>query len=134
MNGSGVLDRVSLVDGAAIRLGGTEFLFRHRSSQTESLRDTNWVLAGDTETFEIPYLDEVSIGSDYLSDIVISAPSVASLHCTLIFSPQGLQLRPQGGALVTVNDETIAESNVRTLQRGDLIILGDVEFALMAKP
>ena len=133
VNGSGVLGRVPLVDGTAIRLGGTEFLFRHRSSQTESARDMNWVLVGDTETFEIPYLDEISIGSDYMSDIVINAPSVASLHCNLVFTAHGLQLRTQGGSPVTVNDESLVASDVRTLQRGDLIILGDVEFALMTR-
>lgn len=131
IDGAKRLRRTPLRDNTAIRFGHTEFLFRLRSDPGQSALETKWALAGDNEVFAVPALQEVMIGSAVSCDVAINDASIQFQHCTLQFTREGIQIRPQAGAEVWVNDERLSANKATVLRQGDLITLGSVELALI---
>ena len=134
INGTAVAGKTPLASSASLRFGHIDFEFHRREDPGALAQRKHWALAGDQQTFALSDRQRISIGRDPACDIALDDPSVEPRHCTLAFTRQGLCLTPAPGAFVSVNDQVLAASTPRPLAQGDLIVIGQSEFGLIATP
>ena len=134
INGIPAAGKTRLASSASLRFGHVEFEFRRREAPDANARRKQWALAGDERTFPLPRRKRISVGRDPACDIALDDPTVEPRHCALEFTQQGLCLTPAPGAFVSVNDQALAASVPRPLSQGDLIVIGQSEFGLIATP
>ena len=125
-----VKEQVALTSGDRLHFGGTEFIFKLRGHEESKAKDMPWVLRGNDQDYPIPSKKIVSIGKAPNNDVVILDDSVAGKHAVLIFSNQGLKLQNLG-LNTAINDKSLKVLRSRLLKRGDFIVLGKVELALV---
>ena len=132
INGVPVAGKTRLASSATLRFGHIEFEFRRREAPDANAQRKQWALAGDERTFPLPRRKRISVGRDPACDIALDDPAVEPRHCALEFTRQGLCLTPAPGTFVLVNDQALAASVPRPLSQGDLIVIGQSEFGLIA--
>ena len=125
-----VQEQATLTSGDRLRFGGTEFIFKLRGHEESKAKDMSWVFRGNDQDYPIPKKRRVSIGKAQNNDVVISDDSLAGKHAILTFSNRGLRLQSLG-LNTFVNGTPLKVLNSRLLRRGDFIVLGKVELALM---
>ena len=132
VNGTIASRKTPLASSASLRFGPVEFEFRRRGDPGALAQQKHWALAGDERMFALPRRGRIRVGRAPACDIVLDDPAVAPHHCTLEFTRQGLCLRAQAGAQVSVNDQALRASAPQILSQGDLITIGPLEFGLIA--
>ncbi len=125
-----VQEQAALTSGDRLRFGGTEFIFKLRGHEESKAKDMSWIFRGNDQDYPIPKKRRASIGKAQNNDVVISDDSVAGKHAILTFSNQGLKLQSLG-LNTSVNGTPLKVLNSRLLRRGDFIVLGKVELALV---
>ena len=125
-----VQEQATLISGDRLRFGGTEFIFKLRGHEESKAKDMPWVLRGNEQDYSIPKKKRVFIGKAQNNDVVITDDSVAGKHAMLTFSNQGLKLQSLG-LNTFINDEPLKVLSSRLLKRGDFIVLGKIELALV---
>ncbi len=133
-----VVARAPLTHSDIISLGSSDFRFFVRGGESDTVTDRPWQLCGDTDDYVLPHQptlsrSTLSLGSGAGNDVRLSGSGIATTHAHLRFGAQGVHLVVKATP-TTVNDQPVAVGETRELERGDLIRLGEHDYALALRP
>ncbi|MDZ7704207.1 MAG: VWA domain-containing protein [Trueperaceae bacterium] len=128
-----VVARAPLTHSDIISLGSSDFRFFVRGGESDTVADRPWQLCGDTDDYALPHQPTLSLGSGAGNDVRLSGSGIATTHAHLRFGARGVHLVVKATP-TTVNDQPVAVGETRELERGDLIRLGDHDYALALRP
>ena len=127
---SKVREQAALNSGDRLRFGGTEFIFKLRGHEESKAKEMFWILRGNDQDYPLPKKKRIFIGKAQNNDVIILDESVAKNHALLTFSDRGLKLRSLGRN-TSINGKPLKVLSSYLLKRGDFIVLGTVELALV---